>query len=383
MSKKTTTSISYSSAQKYKTCPEKYFLSKKYKTKLSASALPFGKAVEAGIEALFKGVKLEDALDIFRTNWFTEAESKYDKAKQIFDNNTIQFYFSDYDKNVFNAEDEALMAEWIAECELDSSKDWQTLFDDLASRYKDESNSLKPNELRFYNRVLWLSCEIRGQIMLKAFYEKLLPKLTLLEVDGKPASQIPIVLKNEDGDTIPGYIDFLVKHEDYEEPIVVDVKTSAFFYSEHTLDTSDQLRTYIAAKGLEFNTKRGGYIVLIKKLFSKKRCDTCGHFQDGMKKNCAMPNCKGKYSISEVDANVQFISKEFKDDQLEDVLNDYMNVATAMKNEIRFKNSSNCMQYNKPCEFYDVCWKRKAAEELEHLELKKQLTTTDESDTTD
>lgn len=364
--------VSYSAASRFKTCPTKYHLSKKYQSKLIPSALPLGKAIESGVETLLVGGSLEEALASFDKNWHTEA-LKADERRPIYDNLAVEFYASDYDKNLIIDENAEEVQKWADEL-VKSDLAWQEIFDNVGSQMKKDESQVSISELTFYNRVMWLSCLIRGKVMIKAFHDKLLPKLTLLKDDqGNYLKQKEVSIVSEDGDKIVGYIDFVVKHADYEEPIILDLKSAAYEYPEHALTTSEQLRTYVAAIGADLGTRRAGYAVLIKKIVIEKSCDKCGVKRDGLAKNCK--SCgKGQYTVPSFDADVQFVTKEYRDEELEDVLNDYSSVITAIKNEVNFKVPGNCNQYNRKCEFYDVCWKRKSATEIEHLEEKKSLT---------
>lgn len=364
--------VSYSSASKFKSCPSKYYLGKRYETRLIGSAFGFGKAVESGVEALLLGKSLEDSCEIFVKKW--EIEDERGTPRPIFDNLAVEYYASDFDENLLDSTAQAQIQEWADELLPDSKdKHWKETFDEVNTQMKTDESQLDENEMLFNNRVIWMCCLIRGQVMIQAFHDKLLPKLTLLEINGKPATQIETNIKNDQGDTIPGFIDFLVKHVDISDPIIIDLKTGANPYDMHTLDTSDQLRTYVAAKGAEFNTRRAGYIVLVKKIKTHKSCNVCGQMRDGgSAKNCkSTKDCKGQYLIPSLESDVQFINKEFNDNILEDVLNDYENIMVAIKNNVNFKNTKSCNEYNKKCEFYDHCWKGTPLEKIEHLKERK------------
>lgn len=366
--------VSYSAASRFKTCPTKYYLSKKYQSKLIPSALPLGKAIEAGVETLLLGGSLPEALTVFTMNWSSE-DVKNSERRPIYDNLAVEFYASDFDKSLIVEEKAEQVQKWADEL-LKSDLAWQETFDNISTQMKKDESRVSTAELTFYNRVMWFSCLTRGQIMIKAFYDKLLPKLTLLKDDaGNPIKQREVSIENEDGDKIVGYIDFVVKHVDYQEPIILDLKTAAYEYPEHALTTSEQLRTYVAAIGADLGTRRAGYAVLIKKIVVEKSCDKCGAKREGLAKNCKACG-KGQYTKTTFDGEVQFVTKKYEDSELEDVLSDYSSVITAIKTDVNFKVPGNCNQFNRKCEFYDVCWKRKQASEIEHLEEKKSLTET-------
>jgi len=357
--------ISYSAASNFKTCPTKYYNSRKYKVKQNPSAFAFGKALEDAITLLFLGKSLDEAHAKFESDW-----------KAIFDTD-VSYMVSDFDNSIIAEEDLPLIESWVKELELDFMLHWSELFDEIAEKNKRED--LRPKDHIFYNRIMWLCCQIRGMYMIRAFYEKLLPKLKIVSKDGVPLIQKDITITNNEGDKITGFVDYVVTHEDYTAPIIIDLKTSGAPYTDHSLISSEQLRTYVASLGQEVGTNRAGYIVLLKKMQVKYRCDQCGAPKEGRSIKCVACG-KGKCTLKDFDAGVQFICKEYQTEELEEVLDDYMNIATAIKNNINYKNPSNCNLYNRPCEFYDMCWKRKQASEISHLEEKNSLTTLVESD---
>lgn len=363
--------ISYSAASRYKSCPTKYFLNKRYETRLIGSALPFGKAVEAGVEKLLLGKSLEEACETFAQRW--EVEDERGKPRPVFDNLAIEYYASDFDANILDDVAKAQIQEWSDEL-IPGELHWQENFDRINDQVKADESKLSTQELLYNNRVIWLCCLIRGQVMIQAFNDKLLPKITLIEYKGKPAAQLESNIQGEDGDSVVGFIDFVIKHKDYKEPIILDLKTGAYPYEMHQLVTSEQLRTYVAAKGADLNTRRAGYAVLIKKIKIDKSCNVCGSKRDGGgAKNCrSTKDCKGQYLVPSFEGDVQFITREFDDPMLEDVLSDYSNLTVAIKNEVNFKNTKSCNEYGRKCEFYDVCWGGAKPEELEHLKDKEK-----------
>ena len=52
------------------------------------------------------------------------------------------------------------------------------------------------------------------------------------------------------------------------------------------------------------------------------------------------------------------------------MMDDDANVLTAIRNGVIYKNPENCMNYNRKCDFYDICWNGISASKLKHLEEK-------------
>lgn len=364
--------ISYSAARRYKECPEKHALSAKFENRLISSAFPFGKAIEGGVETMLKGGSLKDAIDVFIAKWNVEDIPK-GETRPVFDNLAVEYYKSDYDYALIRADEEQEIQSWFEELfpDADEDKHWSEEFDAIVKQMSEDESKVELEELTFYNRVVWLCCLVRGKVMLKSFSEKLLPKLKLATLGKGPALQIKVNIRGDDGDEVLGYVDGIVMHEDFKEPIIVDFKTASSEYQDHALKTSEQLRTYVAALAGDVDTRRAGYIVLIKKINVEKSCDKCGHTREsGSAKNCKKDDCKGKYTVPSFDSDVQFITTKYEDSELEDVLEDYANVAAAIKHRVKFKNPNSCMAFGKRCEFYQVCWSGKKPEQLEHLKEK-------------
>lgn len=360
--------VSYSAAARFKSCPQKYYLSKRFQDRRISSALPFGKAVEMGVSALLEGKDLQFAQDVFQQHW-TQEHLKGNDYRQIFDNLDLQFYASDFDKNLFTHEDEAQLDGWAEELLEERSRSWLEVFDDINTQIKDD-REVSDAQLAFYNRVIWSCCRIRGIVMLDAFNREILPQIDLTRKEHFSA-QREISMTNEEGDRIVGYIDYVVFMKDHGW-VILDLKTAGMSYNMHKIDTSEQLRTYVAAIGDEIGSRKAGYAVLLKKVKLDKVCNKCGAEKQGMAKKCKSEGCDGEYSKATPRGETQLLIKDFKDEELDDILEDYMNVAVAMKNEVNFKNTESCFAFGRKCEYYDHCWKRKQLEEIGHLEPKEK-----------
>jgi hypothetical protein len=358
--------VSYSGASKYKQCPTKFFLSKRWQDRRISSAFPFGKAVEKGVDVLMDGGTLEDAQQAFAANWEVE-HIKGSEYRQIFDNLEIQFYASDFDKNLFaTAQDEAKLDAWAAEL-IGPEKRWLEAFEEVGEAIK-SPKGVTDSELAFYNRVIWECCRIRGNAMVEAFEREILPELDMTKTEHL-AKQREIAMVGDKGDKISGYVDYVVFHKTHGW-LILDLKTASYPYDRHALESSEQLRTYVAALGNEIGSNKAGYAILLKKVKIDKSCDNCGAEREGMAKNCKKCG-KGQYTIAKLRGETQLVFKEYSEEEIEDLMEDYANVVAAIKNEVNFKNPTSCMAYGKPCEFYEHCWGRKKLEEISYLEDKK------------
>lgn len=360
--------VSYSAASRYKTCPQKYFLSKRFSDKRVSSSFPFGKAVEKAIDAALDGKDLAFAQDVFLQHWNQE-HIRGNEYRQIFDNLDLAYYASDLDKNLFALEDEAQFDKWAEELLDEHRASWLEVFEGIASDISGEK-PYTDAQLAFYNRVMWTCCRIRALVMLETFYREILPKIDLTKREHF-SSQREVSMSNSEGDKIVGYVDYVVYLKDHGW-VILDLKTAASAYAYHKLGTSEQLKTYVAAIGEEIGSKKAGYCVLIKKIKVDKSCNKCDSPKEGMAKKCKKDGCDGLYSKNHLRGEAQLIIKDYQDAELDDMLDDYMNVAVAIKNEVKFKNPENCHAFGRVCEFYDHCWKRKPLQDIPHLEEKEK-----------
>jgi hypothetical protein len=354
--------LSYSSISRYKSCPRKYQLSTKWKEDTSSSALFFGKAVEAGIEALLLGNSFEAAYDAFMHQWKFEDG---DPTKPVYENIEVSFYNSDYDIALMRLN--AQIGENIL------GDDWEKEYKRIAAVIKNQEEVPTEDELMAHHLMNWHSMALKAEYMMKAFAEEILPDVELVEFEGEPAAQLPII--NEiikDESATRGFIDFVVKVKGIDLPVIIDCKTASSLYDDHTLATSSQLRTYVQAmRNKTGKDYLGGYWVLHKKMSGDKFCSECGWKATAPTyKHCA--ECKAKNSVhGKPKGTVQFIVAEFDDEAVNDLVEDTKYVTTGIKNKVFFKNENNCMQYNKPCPFYDVCWAGADPSELSHLKEKE------------
>lgn len=352
--------ISYSSVNDFKECPEKMFLKKKWKNKKQSSALKFGAAVEAGIEALLLGKPYEEACNEFHDKWYKSEANKYEDSIQVFDNEYIFYYNSDFDKEILTLNDFDLFDEWCDNLNMEQPEDYLAFVSSVQKDIKEEVE-IDPTTLKLYNRIMWTCCDIRGPYMIKAFERDILPT-----VEDVLACQERITIVNKEGDEADGTIDFKAKLLELPSAAVMDLKTASRPYDDHKLESSDQLRIYASAVQLDYI----GYWVVIKKLKHDKSCNKCGHIRENYRlRNCS--ECKGgKYTETQTKGETQTLIREFNKADQEDVLEDFSEVLNAIANQARWKNPNSCFNFNTKCEFYDHCWKRKALEKMDHLEKK-------------
>lgn len=349
--------ISYSQVNLYSECSQHHYL--KYKQKIepiqSKGSLWFGNAVEAGVNALLENKS--NYLEITRLNWMSQ--TKFGKTTAIYDNPEISFAHTDFDKDILTTSDKEQMLSWMQQSNLDAG-DPVEAYKKVAAAKKNPYKKTQDNELVYFNRCSWLSLARKAEILVESFKEQFLPKITkvhALQINGK--------IGGEGGDSIEGYIDFVLEIEGYDQPIIFDLKTAAQPYDDDKLELTEQLLLYMGMVGEKYNTDKVGYIVLCKNI-NKERiayCSVCHAKRLGKHKTCnetiANKRCNGAWDEKlEIKPVVQVLVTSKSQNQLNDLLKDYEAVVDAMKHGIVYKVRSKCANwYGSKCCFYDLCHK--------------------------
>jgi hypothetical protein len=217
------------------------------------------------------------------------------------------------------------------------------------------------------NKLTFESLKAKGLIILKALREKLLPKIE--KVYGV---QVPIELKNQDGegDSFIGFIDFIIKLQGYDKPIIGDLKTTTVKYEADSVKKSPQLTAYTYAKGSEFNTNLAGFFVASKKITKTRHqtCTVCG-FKDtnSRAKSCTkadpekaktISRCGGEWDVRlTFDADISILVDEIGEEQENEVLNSIDESHALIKQGVYEQNFQSCIHpvYRKKCPYYALC----------------------------
>jgi hypothetical protein len=356
---------SYSQNNTYIQCPEHWNKSyvEKYKSPVDGASLYFGSAVDYAAEQMLKGEK--DWLRDFYDRW--NKAYGFGKSTQIYDNDNIVYGYKDFDEYTLEDKDIITVNDWATElgfqakgtavCKVYLIK----LFKDIMTKKKNPYKGILPRENKYYNRLCWLSMKRKGKLLLQAFERDFLPKVTKVVAVQQRAD-----LKAPNGDTIVGYIDFVLEIEGYDKPIIFDLKTAARPYTQDNIDFSDQLTLYSAMKGKEYDTDLVGYVVLPKQMskVDVSTCKSCGNVKTGRHKTCDAIQSDGKRCEGEWDVNVtctadvQVMVANKTQKQMDMLLSDMGNIVLAMKNGVVYKNTSKCTNwYGGICPFFNACHK--------------------------
>lgn len=357
--------ISYSQANTYITCPQAWAHQyvNKWENPIEGSSTYFGSAIDAAVGEMLEGK--QDWLKTFYDRW--NKSWSFGKSTQIFDNPDIVFGHKDFDQYVLEPKDYPQLEIWAKQLNLLPSTTVPTP-DELVQLYKQCSDAKKnpykhitKDQLIYFNRASWLSMKRKGKVLLEAFKVQFYPKVKKVL-----ATQQRATIKDQvTGDSITGFIDFVVELEGFDKPIILDLKTASMPYNQQDIDLTQQLVIYSAMKGAEYNTDLVGYVVLCKNIPKNSvfTCTSCGHVKTGRHKTCDNVingnRCGGSWLETVTpEPVVQILIEQKTQEQINAVLSDYGNIIFAMKNGIVYKNTSKCANmYGAPCQFYDLCHK--------------------------
>ena len=317
-------SVSFSALDCFEQCSEKYRL--KYIERLSSDKIPsplfFGTAIDEALELLLLKKKVdltereltlmlnENALSVF------DKQMREQNGQLLEKNPLCDYFFSDFDPNVFKAEDLVYLSRAYP-----SIGDFAEFFEECKSVLK-AKRQLKSAQRIAYNNLCWLSLYRKGEMLIAEYEANVLPQIEeVFEI------QKTILLENGSGDKLRGKIDFIASFKD--DPNVrhiCDNKTSSESYKADSVATSTQLAIYCEAE----NSSRAAYVVLEKKI--------------------RLTDPKTRSQIIKDEITEEHKQKEF--DKVEEKLN---NIAQAVYQK---KDSPKlCHFFGKPCEFYGICWK--------------------------
>jgi hypothetical protein len=314
--------VSHSRLERYKQCSESYRLY--YEENLTGlkigSALFFGSAIDAALE-LFLLKKKEELTEKELTLMMTEdAYSMFDKMMhsqngvQLETNPLCDYFASDFDANVFKAEDLKLLNK------LYGAGDFFQLWEDCNTQIQ-LKKELVPSDRIIFNHINWLSLYRKGELLLKAYETEILPQIhEVFEI------QKDTQLKNAAGDELNGKIDFIASFvEEPEAVFIVDNKTSSKAYTMDSVIKSPQLNIYCEAE----NIPRGAFIIMEKKVRIRE------------------PKIRVDIVKDTIDEELKGLIFSAIDDTLHKI---------ARREFHKHDSPKKCFGFGKRCEFFEVCW---------------------------
>lgn len=327
-----------------------------------SAALLFGDAMDTALNALLKNEN--GVIDVFNKKWeWNKVSTKEDEF--IPDNPKIRYADSDLDKDLLTDEDIDNISQKAKELGFDELPRDQIV--ELCVQHKKDVGYMKmdTNEIKLFNFINWLSLKRKAPIMIKAYKEKIVPRIKKVH-----SVQKYIEMTNHDGDIVNGYIDLIVDFELDDGKVVkmiADNKTSTIEYAQDAVIKSQQLSIYCIAENIDY----AGFFVIRKALAKNKTklCEKCGY--DGIKEDKRLTQaktcdriienkrCNGKWTETiNPEAKIDIRIDEIKKYNKEIVVDTLDQVTRGIKNEIFPRNYQSCESWG-GCVYKDLCFYNK------------------------
>lgn len=367
--------LSHSQANKFTDCAKswEFHYVNRLRPLTTSSALLFGTALDDAVEVYLQTGDHEKAREMLDDRWFNgeinnEIEYLPTSPKLVYAN-------SDYDKDLLMSDDIENLVQYYG--------------DDVMERFNVVKKQkgvigysyLKKDDKILFNHVNWFSMYRKGILMLEKAMEVIDEN-----VEDVICTQKKVEITNDDGDSIVGYIDFIVKWKDIPAPVLFDLKTSSIQYEEDSVKTSQQLSLYLHALANDedlsdvYNGRLAGYFVLHKRIKKNKvkLCIKCGHDGSGARfKTCNNEidgsRCGGTWQET-INAEVthQLIVDEVPQ-RLENIVIENMDaVNQGIKTGIYPRNLQACVKPWGKCAYYDLCYSEKMDGLMELPEKEKK-----------
>jgi len=319
--------LSHSAKEKFLACPEKWrlYYKEKLRTTKMNSALFFGRAIDEALNCLL--LEKKDNLSDEEKKLVGKHKEVYEKEMSIVEHNREKvmlamnknclYFKSDFDTSLLDLDDIKKITELSEKLNYPGIFNVESFLLYCQERIKNKK-LLDDTEQVLYNFIGWNCLFRKGEILIDAYRTNILPQIErVYNIQDKV--ELP-----DDEDIFIGYIDFVASFID--EPgvkYVCDNKTSSKPYKKDSVRTSEQLAVYSEYK--EINNC--AFIILEKKLRKKSP--------------------RVRTSIIKDEINEEQKNKTF--DSISEV---YYNI----KEENFYKNTDNCFQYGRPCEYYKLCY---------------------------
>lgn len=328
--------LSHSAIEKYKTCPRMYKLHyvDKIREITTHSPLVFGSAMDLALNLLLETKDL-----------IASKQKLLDELNKLITHDTIIRYLkTDFEARLLEAEDVAA----IKSLTLPSLVLPQTLSE--MTKFVNEATSLTTltvDERTLLNFLQRRSLAGRGLLMLEAYEREILPRIGNIK-----SIQKQIILKNEEGDELIGFVDFIADF-DGAGVTIIDNKTSGRPYPADAVSTSQQFGIYCEAESIP----KAAYVVMLKniKFENHNLCNMCHHTEISRKRLC--PICSSDF-ITKIEkrVDIQVISGKIDDDKQEALFGAIDMILNKIKNEDFEERWEACdNQFGRKCPYYDYC----------------------------
>lgn len=355
--------ISYSMIQRFGLCPKSYeyhYVHRIRPTTINASLI-FGSALDTALNRLLlenTGSEYPAFKEAFTTTELNGEQVYVPTCKDIVYAN------GDFDSDLLFESDAPFIAQELEKLGIQGCTDYLSTFKILRDKKTSGGfNSLSDQDKSVYNLFNWVCLFNKGNLMLGAYKEQVLPKFNrVLSVQEK------VELPNSAGDSITGFVDLIADVKGHGV-VILDNKTSAMEYEEDAVLVSPQLSLYLHILEEKYKTRKAGFIVLRKQIIKnrKKICSKCGHDGSGARhKTCDKMlvdegRCHGEWTETiDPKVNIQFLVDEIPVRTEEIVLENMDNANQAIKNGVFTRNFTACKNtFGGNCTYIDLCFKNR------------------------
>lgn len=364
--------LSNSGVSRFLECPRSFKLH--YETRLrslyKSSALIFGAAIDQGLNEILAGKSLDEAKATFVNHWTINYDYN-DKPFEVSHYPYVTYSDSDFDFDLLTKKDFAIIHENYSTV---SDKIGSNIFEILnyVKDRKRELGSVRQIDvdiLIHYNLINWCVLKNKGQLMIEAYYNQILPNFKqIIDI------QKTVNLDSACGDSINGVVD-LVAELDNGIVAIIDNKTAAWDYDADSVKTSQQLTMYkiilnnLYNDGLnKYKVDKCGYAVIKKKPIknTEKVCKSCGFKGEGRHETCNNmiegKRCGGEWDKKvSISFETQFIVDDITEHQ-EDIVFETINMVTELVNKkVYLPNMNACVGKFGKCVFFDYCHNKSEA----------------------
>jgi len=343
-------------------CPKSYqhYYVNKLREKSASAFLALGTAIDESLNTLLADYKLHacvtvDYKQVFDNNWDTVRINN--EVYPLADCTLVGYAKEDFVPELLQDSDNLFINAKIAE--LTPAYVNQPI--PVLKEFLDERRANKAHEQFFeeehkvLNIMNYLSLRRKAHLMLDAYVRDIIP-----QIEEVKEIQLQIELESDNGETVIGYVDTVVKFKGDTEYCVLDNKTSASPYKEDKVKHSEQLSIYTFALGL----KRAAYAVMWKSisLNKEKTCIKCGFKTESSHKTCNNEidgdRCKGEWTeVVKPEAKTQLIIDDVSEQTQHVVIENIADVSMAIDANIFPKNFDKCANYyGSPCVYRKMCW---------------------------
>jgi len=316
--------LSNSQFNNYSDCQRLWYIDKVERIRPSwlGSPLLFGTAIDDTIEHIL----LNNEGHYMNTFYDRMTRFKVNGSSKSFPDDILsaRFNASDLDINLIENKQLELFEQYCDTLDLETP-DVGDFLETMKTKRK-AKKALSIEEQKLFNFLCHQSLVVKGELMIEALKEWIDEN-----IDEVIAVQKKIEAKNQEGDTLIGYLDFIVKLKD-GRTVLIDLKTSSDmnrYYPTDSAEKSRQLGIYAHQTGV-FEV---AYLVVDKKIRKRK------------------PRVR-----------LKFVEGTITDEFLDDMFDEIVETTVGIKDKLKIgkkafdKNSDLCYtRFGKGCDYKDYC----------------------------